>query len=97
VVWWLGNYERERQDKIELDIQDIKKDIRNMKKDNVKDKISFEDILKNDIAKELLDRHKRFGESVSGNNAERKFQVQLNEAMEREKEFSDNGSCGGFC
>jgi len=43
---------------IELDIQEIKKDIEDMKKDNVKDKVSFSDILKKDISKELLDRDK---------------------------------------
>jgi len=36
----------ERQDKIELDIQEIKKYIENMKKDNVKDRVNFADILK---------------------------------------------------
>jgi len=41
----LGNM-IERQDKIELDIQEIKKYIENMKKDNVKDRVNFADILK---------------------------------------------------
>jgi len=84
---WLGGLGNmiERQDKIELDIQEIKKDIENMKKDNVKDKVSFADLLKKDIAKEPLDRDKGLEEVVSGHNAEREFQVQLNEAMERDK------------
>jgi len=56
---------------IELDIQEIKKDIEDMKKDNVKDKVSFSDILKKDISKELLDRDKGLGECMSGRNAER--------------------------
>jgi len=42
-----------------------------MKKDNVKDKVSFADILKKNIAKELPDRDKELGEGVSGHNAER--------------------------
>jgi len=60
-----------------------------MKKDNIKDKVSFADILKKDIAKELLDRDKVVGASVRGHNVERQFQVQLNEALERDKRRTD--------
>ena len=48
----------ERQDKMEEDIKTLRKEMDDMRQEKVKDKVTFADILKKDIAQELLDRDK---------------------------------------
>ena len=75
---------KERQDKMEHDIEEIKKEIDEIRRSKVVDKVSFAEALKKDIAQEILDRDKGSGEAGSV-KVDREFQVQLNEAMERDK------------
>ena len=76
---------KERQDKLEADMEEIKRELGEIRKDMGKEKISFAEALKKNLSQEQLDKDNGKQEGVSSRAEEREFQMQLNEAMERDK------------
>ena len=76
---------KERQDKTEGILEEIRKEITDMRKEMGKNKVSFAEIVKEQLTQEQLDRDKGRREGVKTRAEEREFQIQLNKASEREK------------
>jgi hypothetical protein len=75
----------ERQDKMEAEMVEIRKELEGMKKEIGKEQLNFSGALKKNLTQEEIDRDKGKPETVSGRAAERDFQMQVTEAMERDK------------